>query len=81
MQNTYTIEMHPAEEGEEGFWVSVPALPGCFSQGKTYEEAVENAREAILCFLETLVKRGEQVPEEANHPALIGVQVALPQMA
>jgi antitoxin HicB len=64
MQNAYVLERHPAEEGEKGFWVSVPALPGCFSQGKTYEEAVENAREAILCYLETLAKHGEKVPEE-----------------
>jgi predicted RNase H-like HicB family nuclease len=32
---------------EEGFSVSVPGLPGCFSQGATEEEAIENIRAAI----------------------------------
>lgn len=80
-QLTYTIEIHPAEEGEKGFWVSVPALEGCFSQGETYEDAVANAHEAIACYLEALVKRGENLPEESRHPQFLGVQVALPQLA
>ena len=81
MRSIYTIEVHPADEGESGFWVSVPALPGCFSRGDTYDDAVENAQEAVECYLEALVKRGEKVPEESNHPTFIGVRVALPQVA
>ena len=81
MQGIYTVEVHPAEEGETGFWVSVPALPGCFSQGDTYEEVLENAQEAIQCYLQALVERGEKVPLELNHPAMIGVRIALPQPA
>jgi antitoxin HicB len=77
-QLTYTIEVHEPQEGERGFWVSVPALPGCFTQGQTYEEAVERAHEAIACHLEALLKRGEIIPEEARHPSLVGVQVGLP---
>ena len=38
------------EEG--GYTVYVPALPGCISQGETYEEALENIREAIELYLE-----------------------------
>lgn len=79
--HVYTIEIHPAEEGEKGYWVSVPALPGCFSQGETYDEAVSHAQEAIECYLEALVKRGESIPEESSHPKVLGVQVALPQTA
>lgn len=39
------------EQDEEGYFVaSVPAIPGCHSQGKTYEEALENVKEVIeLC--------------------------------
>lgn len=80
-QYTYTIEVHEGEEGEAGFWVSVPALPGCFTHGTTYEGAVANASEAIQCYLESLLKRGEVVPEDPVHPTTIGIQVALPQMA
>ena len=41
------------EKGEDGYVVaSVPSLPGCFSQGKTRQEAVKNVREAIPLYLE-----------------------------
>jgi len=43
------------EQDEEGFFVAeVPALPGCFSQGKTKEEALKNIREAIEGWLEVM---------------------------
>jgi predicted RNase H-like HicB family nuclease len=38
-------------ESEEGYSVSVPGLPGCWSQGETEEEAVENIRDAIREYL------------------------------
>jgi len=46
------------EEDEEvgGFVVSCPSLPGCFSQGDTMEEAVENIKEAIQACLESLAE-------------------------
>ncbi len=47
----YTVMVHKAEEG--GYWVEVPVLPGCFSQGETVEEALENVREAIQVHLQT----------------------------
>ena len=41
------------EEGEDGWYVmEVPALPGCISQGKSTEEALENIKEAIELYLE-----------------------------
>ncbi len=50
----FNVILEPAEEG--GFNVSVPALDGCYTQGETEREALENAREAILCYLEGLEK-------------------------
>jgi len=50
----FNVILEPAEEG--GFNVSVPALDGCFTQGDTEKEALKNAREAILCYLEGLEK-------------------------
>jgi predicted RNase H-like HicB family nuclease len=47
----YKIALH---ESEEGFSVSVPGLPGCWSQGATQEEALENIREAIKEYLATV---------------------------
>jgi predicted RNase H-like HicB family nuclease len=40
-------------ETEEGFSVSVPGLPGCWSQGATEQEALENIRDAIQAYLAT----------------------------
>ena len=43
---------------EEGFAVSCPALPGCWSQGSTEAEALANIREAIAACLEVRAERG-----------------------
>lgn len=50
----FNIVLDEAEEG--GYNVSVPALDGCFTQGDSEEEALINAKEAILCYLEGLEK-------------------------
>jgi predicted RNase H-like HicB family nuclease len=60
----YTVRIHAADPDETGFWVDVPALPGCVTQGETYEEALANAQEAIQLYLEGLVEEGLQIPEE-----------------
>ncbi len=39
------VVVHTAEEG--GFWAEVPAIPGCVSQGDSYEELLDNIHEAI----------------------------------
>jgi predicted RNase H-like HicB family nuclease len=57
MDMKFNVVLTPAEEG--GYNVSVPALEGCFTQGQTEEEALENAKEAILCYLEGLEKLNE----------------------
>ncbi len=43
------IIIHEAEEG--GFWAEVPALPGCATQGDTFEELLQNLYEAIEGYL------------------------------
>jgi predicted RNase H-like HicB family nuclease len=50
----FLVVLEKAQEG--GYNVTVPALDGCFTQGETEEDAVANAREAILCYLEGLEK-------------------------
>ena len=42
------------ENDDHGFYVYSPNLPGCQSQGDTYQEAMKNIREAIELYLETL---------------------------
>jgi len=48
----YSVIFQPAEEG--GFIASVPALPGCASQGDTFEEASEMIKDAISGYLAVL---------------------------
>jgi predicted RNase H-like HicB family nuclease len=51
--------------GMDGYWVvTVPSLPGCLSQGKTREEALENIKEAIELWIEVLNEDGEPVPDD-----------------
>jgi predicted RNase H-like HicB family nuclease len=47
----YRVLLHPSEEG---FAVSCPGLPGCWSQGATEEEALANIRDAIAEYLEAV---------------------------
>lgn len=60
----YTVVL--AAEKEGGFVVSVPALPGCFTQGETRSEALKNAREAITAYVEELRSRGDEIPVEVK---------------
>jgi antitoxin HicB len=71
----YTIVLDPDQE-QRGFTVTVPALPGCISEGETVEECVANAEEAIALYLGDLTARGEPVPEERESPRLIVVDVS-----
>ena len=58
----YSVVLHDADEG--GYWVEVPALPGCYSQGETREGALQNVREAIELFLEGLQEQGTNIPRD-----------------
>ena len=71
---TYTIVVEPDESGD--LVVSVPALPGCFTRGKTIEECKERAIEAIEVHIAGLVADGEPVPQEVGAPQLLTVTVA-----
>jgi hypothetical protein len=56
------VMIYEAEEG--GYWAQVPALPGCLTQGETYEELLANLREAIAGYL--LCTPGDYAPEEGG---------------
>ena len=60
-QRTYAVLIVP--DGD-GYSVFVPALPGCFSQGRTPEAAASNAREAIEVHIAGLEADGEPIPED-----------------
>jgi len=70
----YTVILTPEPEG--GYSVRVPALPGCYSQGETVAEALQNVQEAIELYLEVLKQRGEPIPEETEPIQAIQISVA-----
>lgn len=51
------------EQDEDGVYVvEVPSLPGCITQGQTRAQALENIREAIAAYIESLEARHEPIP-------------------
>ena len=54
------------KDEDDYFTISCPALPGCHSQGKTREEALQNIKEAISACIESRIAHGEPIPEEAE---------------
>ena len=60
----YTVVFEQEPDG--GYVVTVPALPGCVSQGDTHAEALANIREAILAYVEALKIAGDPVPVDVG---------------
>jgi predicted RNase H-like HicB family nuclease len=63
------VLLYPGEDGY--FVVEVPSLPGCVTQGKTREEALANAEEAIALYLEVVQNRGETIPDDVVEVVLV----------
>lgn len=51
------------EADSDGYFVSCPAFQDCYSQGDSYEEAVENIKDAIRLHIQDRLARGEEIPE------------------
>jgi predicted RNase H-like HicB family nuclease len=58
----YTVVLQRENDG--GYVATVPALPGCVSQGDTREEALKNIEEAMELYLEDIKAAGEPIPTE-----------------
>ena len=52
------------KELEGGYTVTVPSLPGCVTYGKSIEDAIKMAKEAIELYLESLKSHHEEIPTE-----------------
>lgn len=69
----YTVVFEPAKEG--GFVATVPSLPGCATQGDTFEEAVEMVQDAISGYLAVLKDEGQEIPTEKEDLVVTKVSV------
>ena len=56
------IIVHEAEEG--GYWAEVPALPGCATQGETFEELLQNLYEAVEGYLAAEIPMGQMTERD-----------------
>lgn len=66
---TFTVTL---ERDEDGAWVvECPAIPGCVSQGKTRQEALENIRDAIRLCLEARAERGLPLTIESSQVEVV----------
>lgn len=66
------------EQSVSGYTVTVPSLPGCISEGDTFEEAKENISDAIKLFLEDLAADGEEIPEGDSKTFIAPVSIQNP---
>lgn len=66
------------ERGQDGYFIAwVPAIPGCNTQGKTYEELIANVKEAIQLCLEVAAEDHDyqkRVDDTAQVPMFIGIE-------
>lgn len=70
-ERVYEFDAVILEDESGGYIALVPALPGCHTQGDTVAEVLENIREAIELYLETL---SDDEKEELLHQKVIGIQ-------
>ena len=67
----FTILIEKNED--QGYTVTVPSLPGCITQGDTWDETITNAKEAIAGHIEALRTLGKQIPMEI--PVKVPIEV------
>ena len=63
------VVVHEAEEG--GYWAEVPAIPGCATQGETFEELLQNLYEAVEGCLAVDV----ETPEDTDRDHVVEIAV------
>ncbi len=70
----YTAIFEPDEKAG-GFTVTIPSLPGCISEGDTFEEALENIQEAAGLYIEVMQKRNFEVLKEEKGVVIAPVEI------
>ena len=65
----YPVAIEPGSDAE-AFGVVVPDLPGCFSAGDTLEEAMANAEESVVAWIEAALDAGRDIPAPSSVDAL-----------
>ena len=75
----YTFEIVIEKEvGDEGYSAYSPGLPGCFSNGRTVEEAKQNIRDAIQQHLQSLLAHGQTIQQSERRVQVEELTVGVP---
>ncbi|PIR04958.1 MAG: antitoxin HicB [Candidatus Liptonbacteria bacterium CG11_big_fil_rev_8_21_14_0_20_35_14] len=69
----FNVILKPEPEG--GFTVLVPSLPGCITYGKDLEEAKKMSKEAILAYIQSIKKRGDNIPSDDSESFISSVEM------
>lgn len=64
------------EKDKDGYFAFCPELQGCYTQGDTYEDALENIRDAIRLHVEDRIEEGEEIPQPESI-SLTSLEVAV----
>jgi len=70
----YTAVFEP-DKKSGGFTVTIPALPGCISEGDTFEEALKNIKEAAILYLETAREENQEIPAEEKGVVVAPIEI------
>ncbi len=71
---TYTVEPEKDNDGNY-FIIKINELPGCISHGKTIEEAYENVKDAMLCWISVCLESGHKVPTPDGYSGKFSVRI------
>ena len=71
---SYTAIFEP-DEKEGGFTVTIPSLPGCISEGDTFEEALRNIKEAASLYIEVMQEKKREIPQEEKGVVIAPIEV------
>ena len=76
----YSFEIVIEKEAkDEGYYAYSPTLPGCFSNGKTIEEAKKNIREAVQQHVASLIAHAQPIPQMENVVHIEELTVGVPE--
>lgn len=84
----FSITILPPEEGG-GYLIEFPDLPGCISDGETIDETITNGKDAMVCWIETAKRYGDEIPqssprsseknEQEENPSDVDLRAVIPQ--
>lgn len=69
----YKIVVEECEEG--GFYAECPTFPGCHVEGETYEETMNEMKEAVKNFINDFISRNEELP--TDHFSVTSIQITI----